>query len=152
VSGYAPRAPEDSVRPRRSMHASGRPSTAPLDVSMRSFASLFPQLAFVLASELRATGRADLARELDACTVKTVSFDSEANTGLVVLEPSQKLNSVERNVVGQKLGQVITFSRPRYASLQLDNFGRLIGVELVAPPPGLGSALRLTSNNRWRGP
>ena len=116
---------------------------------MQSFASVFPQLAFVLAAELRATGRADLARELEACIVKTVRFDSEANIGSVALEPPQKLNSVERNIVGQKLGQVITFSRPRYASLQLDNFGRLIGVELVAPPPRLGSALRLTSRNRW---
>jgi hypothetical protein len=48
---------------------------------MRSFAGLFPQLAFVLASELRATGRADLARELEACIVKTVRFDSEAKIG-----------------------------------------------------------------------
>ena len=84
--------------------------------------------------------------------MKTVRFDSEANVGSVALEPPQKLNSVERNIVGQKLGQVITFSRPRYASLQLDNFGRLIGVELVAPPSGLGSVLRLKSNNRLRGP
>ena len=119
---------------------------------MQSFASIFPQLAFVLTSELRASGRADLARELEACTVRTVSFDSEANVGSVVLEPAQKLTSVERNVIGQKLGQVIKFSRPRYASLQLDNFGRVIGIELVAPPPGLGSALHLTSNNRWRRP
>ena len=119
---------------------------------MRSFASHFPQLAFVLGAELRATGRADLARELEACIVKTVRFDSAANVGSVALEPPQKLNSIERNIVGQKLGQVIKFSRPRYASLQLDNFGRLIGVELVAPPPGLGSALRLKSNNRLRGP
>ena len=119
---------------------------------MQSFASLFPQLAFVLGAELRATGRADLARELEACIVKTVRFDSEANLGSVALEPPQKLNSIERNIVGQKLGQVIKFSRPRYASLQLDNFGRLIGVELVAPPPGLGSALRLKSNNRLGGP
>jgi hypothetical protein len=118
---------------------------------MLSLASLFPQLAFVLASELRATGRADLARELEACVVKAVSFDSAANTGSVALEPPQKLNSIERNIVGQKLGQLITFSRPRYASLQLDNFGRLIGVELAAPPPGLASALRRASNNRWRG-
>jgi hypothetical protein len=119
---------------------------------MQPFASVFPQLDFVLASELRATGRADLARELQACAVKAVSFDSEANTGSITLEPPQKLNAVERNVIGQKLGQVIAFSRPRYASLQLDNFERLIAVALVAPPLGLASAVLLTSNSRsWRG-
>ena len=119
---------------------------------MQPFASVFPQLAFVLATELRATGRADLARELESCTVRTVSFDSEANTGVVALEPRRELNSVERNVVGQKLGQVIPFARPRYASLQLDNFGRLIGVELVAAPPALSSVLRQIAANRWIGP
>ena len=119
---------------------------------MQSFASLFPPLAFALATELRATGRADIARELEACIVKTVSYDSAADRGSIALEPPQKLNAVERNIVGQKLGQVIRFSRPRYASLQLDNFGRLIGVELVAAPPALSSALRQIAANRWIGP
>jgi hypothetical protein len=119
---------------------------------MKTLGTAFPQLAFVLASELRITGRADLARELEACIVKTVRFDSQANTGSIALEPPQKLNSVERNVVGQKLGQVIAFSRPRYASLQLDNFGRVIGIELAAPPAGLASALTLAAANRSRAP
>ncbi|HEV3181400.1 MAG TPA: hypothetical protein VGY90_01170 [Steroidobacteraceae bacterium] len=153
MGGITPRALEDSVRARRLTRAFRRPlNFTVLDVSMQSFVSVFPQLAFVLASELRATGRADIARELEASTVKAVKFDSNVNVGSVVLEPPRKLNSVERNVIGQKLGQVIPFSRPHYASLQLDNFGRVIGVELVAPPPGLASALRLTSNNRWSGP
>lgn len=119
---------------------------------MNTFATAFPQLAFVLGAELRTTGRADLARELEACIVTTVRFDPAANVGSIALEPPQKLNSVERNVVGQKLGQVIAFSRPRYASLQLDNFGRVIGVELAAPPVGLASVLSLTAANRSRGP
>ena len=116
---------------------------------MRPFTSVFPQLAFVLAAELRASGRADLARELEASAVRDVSFDSETNTGTVALVPPRALNSVERNVIGQKLGQVIPFARPNYASLQLDNFGRLVAVELVAPPLALGSTLLVTSNN-WK--
>jgi len=119
---------------------------------MQPFSSVFPELAFVLAAELRASGRADLARELEASDVKAVSFDSNANAGVVDLKPPRELNSVERNVIGQKLGQVIPFSRPSYASLQLDNFGRVVAVALVAPPPDLGSTLLLTSSNRWRGP
>jgi len=119
---------------------------------MQSFSHVFPELAFVLASELRSTGRADLASELEACVIRDVSFDSEANAGLIALEPTRPLNSVERNVIGQKLGQVVSFRRPPYASLQLDNFGRVIGVELVSPPPDLGAALLLTSNNRSRVP
>lgn len=116
---------------------------------MPSFTSVFPQLAFVLAAELRASGRADLARELEASAVTDVSFDSEANAGLVALKPPRELNSVERNVIGQKLGQVIPFSRPNYASLQLDNFGRVVAVELLAPPLALGSTLLVMSRS-WR--
>ena len=110
---------------------------------MRSFAGALPELAFDLSLELRATGRADLARELEACTVKSVSYEPETDIGLVALEPSRQLNAVERNVIGQKLGQVIAFSDASYASLQLDNFGRVVAVELVAPPRNLRWILRV---------
>ena len=46
----------------------------PLDASMQqSFASLLPELASDLASELRATGRTDLAVELETATVRAVT-------------------------------------------------------------------------------
>ena len=127
-------------------------SSLPLEASMRSFAGALPELAFDLSLELRATGRSDLARELEACTVKSVSYDPETDVGLVALEPQRQLNAVERNVIGQKLGQVIPFSNAPYASLQLDNFGRVVAVELVAPPRNLRWTLRLASKYRWRGP
>ena len=118
---------------------------------MGSFVGAFPELAVDLALELHATGRADLARELQACTLRTVSYDPETDVGLIALEPQRALNAVERNVVGQKLGQVITFGT-RYASMRLDNFGRVVAVELQAPPRELRwKLMRLTSNNRPRG-
>lgn len=117
----------------------------------RSFAGALPELAFDLSLELRATGRADLARELEASTVRAISYEPETDIGRVALEPSRQLNAVERNVIGQKLGQVIAFSDAPYASLQLDNFGRVVAVELVAPPRNLRWILRVASNYRWRG-
>jgi hypothetical protein len=120
---------------------------------MGSFAGTFPELAFDLGSELRATGRVDLAGELEACTVKTVTYDPEADAGWVALEAQRQLNAVERNVIGQKLGQVIPFGAARYASLQLDNFGRVVAVELLAPPKELRwKLMRLTSGDRSRDP
>lgn len=119
---------------------------------MRSFAGAFAELAFDLSLELRGTGRADLARELEACTVKAVSYDPETDVGLVALEPQRQLNTVERNVIGQKLGQVIQFSDSPYATLQLDNFGRVVAVELLAPPSHLRWILRPASNYRWKRP
>jgi hypothetical protein len=116
---------------------------------MWSFADTFTELAFDLASELRATGRVDLARELEACAVKTISYDPESDTGLLALEPQRALTAVERNVIGQKLGQAIAFEGSRYASLQLDNFGRVVAVDLVAPPKDLRwKIMRLTSDTR----
>jgi len=117
---------------------------------MRSFAGAFTELALDLSLELRATGRADLARELEVCTVKAVSYDPETDVGLIALEPQRQLNSVERHVVGQKLGQIIAFSDTPYASLQLDNFGRIVAIELAAPPRNLRWILRPASNYRWK--
>lgn len=115
---------------------------------MQSFAGTFSELAFDLATELRATGRADLAREMEACTVKTVTYDPESDAGLIALEAERGLNAVERNVVGQKLGQVIPFAGARYATLRLDNFGRVIAVELARPPRDLRwKIMRLTSGH-----
>jgi hypothetical protein len=117
---------------------------------MPSFAGAFPELSFDLASELRATGRTDLARELEGSSVKSVSYDPETDAGLVALEAQRELNAVERNVVGQKLGQLIAFGAARYASLQLDNFGRVVAVELQAPPRELRwKLMRLAPSNRW---
>lgn len=116
---------------------------------MWSFAGAFPELAFDLAWELRATGRSDLARELEGSTVKGVSYDPETDAGLVALEAQRGLNAVERNVVGQKPGQVIEFGAARYASMQLDNFGRVVAVDLQAPPRELRWKLMRLTNGRW---
>jgi hypothetical protein len=116
---------------------------------MWSFAGAFPELAFDLAWELRATGRADLARELEGSTVKAVSYDPETDAGLVALAAQRKLNAVERNVVGQKPGQVIGFGDAGYASMQLDNFGRVVAVDLHAPPRELRWKLMRLTNSRW---
>ena len=130
----------------------GGASTSRLAAGMRSFAGAFAELAFDLSLELRATGRADLARELEVSTIKAVSYDAETDVGLIALEPQRQLNAVERNVIGQKLGQTIAFSGAPYASLQLDNFGRIVAVELVAPPRNLRWILRPASTYRWRRP
>ena len=120
---------------------------------MGSFAGSFPELAFDLGAELRATGRADLARELEACIVRSISYDPETDAGWVALEAERGLSTLERNVIGQKLGQAITFAGAGYATLQLDNFGRVVAVELSAPPKELRWKIqRLTSSERPRGP
>ena len=59
------------------------------------------------------------------------------------------LNAVERNVVGQKPGQVIEFGDAQYAHMQLDNFGRVVAVDLHSPPRELRWTLMRLTNSRW---
>jgi uncharacterized protein YuzE len=120
---------------------------------MHSFASLFPELASDLASELRATGRADLAVGLEAATVQAVTFDADADAGSIALELPRELNIVERNVIGEKIGKRDSPLGSHHAYLEIDNFGRVIGVEVLTPSPELRSALQwLASNHRRSGP
>ena len=119
----------------------------------QSFVSLLPELASDLASEFRATARTNLAVELETATVRAITFDADADAGYIALESPRELNVVERNVIGEKVGAGVSLSGSHRAYLEMDNFGRLIGVEVIAPSPELRSALQwLASNNRWRGP
>ena len=59
---------------------------------------------------------------------------------------------IERNVIGEKVGTGVPLSGSHSAYLEMDNFGRLIGVEVITPSPELRAALQwLASNNRWSG-
>ncbi len=120
---------------------------------MQSFSSLFPELASDLASELRATGRAELATGLEAATVRAVTFDTDADAGSIALELPRELDTVERDAMGARDGNGVPLSGSHHAYLELDKSGRVIGVEILTPSAELRSALQwLASNNRWSGP
>jgi hypothetical protein len=120
---------------------------------MQSFSSLFPQLASDLASELRATGRAELAVGLEAANVRAVTFDRDADAGSIALELPRELNTADRNAAGVEVGKGVPLSGLHHAYLEIDTFGRVIGVEVLTPSPELRSALQwLASGDRWSGP
>lgn len=115
---------------------------------MESFASLFPELATAMAAELRATAREDLALELETADVGEITFDQDAASGYIALQPLSE-PGVGHGTLDERPGRVVRFTASSYATLQLSNLGHVLGVAVVAPPPDLAVALRWhTSGNR----
>jgi hypothetical protein len=108
---------------------------------MNTFARHFPDLAAALLAELEASGRPELAEQLRTSLVRGVSFDADANAGTIALEAGRELNVVEMNIVGVRHGETIAVTSTYDARLDTDNFGRLMGVEILSPPPSLAAAL-----------
>ena len=104
-----------------------------LSVAMAALAASFPTLASELSRGLRAAGQALLAEQIDAARIARVTFDDAADAGYVYVQPSRDLNIVETNTVGVKHGETIEVETKYWTNIDTDNFGRLMGIEILAP-------------------
>lgn len=100
---------------------------------MSTLGTLFPSLALELSRGLRAAGHAPLADQVDAAAIARVTFDDSANAGYIYVLPSRELNVVEINIVGVGHGQTIEVETRYWTNIDTDNFGRLAGIEILAP-------------------
>jgi len=102
---------------------------------MAKLIDILPDLARELVASLRSVGNEEVADQIDSAVVRTVSFDAEANAGYVALEPSRQLNVVEANVIGVRLplGQTIPVETQFWTTIAMDNFGRVVGIEILSP-------------------
>jgi uncharacterized protein YuzE len=100
---------------------------------MSSLIESFPSLIAELSQQLRVAGRAPLAEQIDAATIARVTFDDAANAGYIYVQPSRELNIVETNVVGVRHGDTIEVKTRYWTNIDTDNFGRLVGIEILAP-------------------
>ena len=100
---------------------------------MAKLTETFPELAKELGDGLRLMGRTDLADQVGSAEVKDVSFDSDVSAGNVYLEPSQGLNVVEANVIGSRYRTSISVDTPFGTVVDLDNYGRVTSIEVLAP-------------------
>lgn len=82
---------------------------------------------------MRLGGRASLADQIDAATVARVTFDESASAGYIYVRPSRELNVVETNVMGVRHGETVEVATPYWTNIDTDNFGRLVGIEILAP-------------------
>lgn len=104
-----------------------------LAVRMPSLSQSFPSLAAELSRQLRLGGRAPLADQIDAASIARVTFDDLANAGYIYVHPSRELNVVETNVMGLRHGETIEVETRYWTNIDTDNFGRLVGIEILAP-------------------
>ncbi|NOS77319.1 MAG: DUF2283 domain-containing protein [Nitrospira sp.] len=100
---------------------------------MSSLIKSFPSLAAELSRQLRLTGRAPLANQIDSAAVARVTFDGDANAGYIYVHPSRELNVVETNIMGVRHGETLEIETPYWTNIDTDNLGRLVGIEILAP-------------------
>jgi uncharacterized protein YuzE len=100
---------------------------------------LFPDLVSQLEAALGATR--DFVDQIRKARVVRVTFDPDANAGYIYVRSGRELNAVERNVIGVKHGHTMEVPGERWMNIDLDNFERLMGIELLAVSPDQGRRL-----------
>lgn len=53
--------------------------------------------------------------------------------GYIYVQPSRELNAVETNIMGVRHGETLEVLTPYWTNIDTDNFGRLVGIEILAP-------------------
>ncbi len=102
-------------------------------VTMHTLIESFPSLAAELSRQLRLAGRAQLADQIDVAAIARVTFDDSASAGYIYVQPLRELNVVEMNIVGVRHGETLKVETPYWTNIDIDNFGRLAGIEVLAP-------------------
>jgi hypothetical protein len=100
---------------------------------MSSLIESFPLLAAKLSQQLRSVGRAPLADQIDRAVITSVTFDETVNAGYIYLQPSRDLNFVEANIIRVRYGSMIEVETPYWTNIDIDNFERLMGIEILTP-------------------
>jgi|ERR1051325_2085942 uncharacterized protein YuzE len=101
---------------------------------MATLSETFPSLARELSHALLATDQTSLAEQLDSAAIDRVTFDPSANAGYIYLHLARELNIVEKNqVFASRVRESQEVETQYYTVIDIDNFGRIIGVEVLNP-------------------
>jgi uncharacterized protein YuzE len=107
---------------------------------MEKLNSAFPDLLSDLTLALSA--RPELIAQLNEASVVRVSFDEEADAGYIHVQAGRALNAVEQRIIGAKHAKTLPLDGREWANLDLDNFGRVTGIEILTPPADVGALMR----------
>jgi len=102
----------------------------------------FPSLSADLIDGLNQLTRLDLVKQLEEAIVIDVTFDNSADAGYISLKAGRKLNVVEQNIIRSHHGATLSVPCQHCAMLDIDNFGRVTGIEVLGPPAALKADLR----------
>ena len=108
---------------------------------MSNLASTFPALVDSIAVELDSCGRPALAGQLRRSAVLNVSYDGDVGTGYITLEPWQQTDVTDREILGVRYARGTGLRASYQAYLDIDSLDRVMGIELLYPPPELIGAL-----------
>src|SRR4051812_27551910 len=97
----------------------------------QAFPEAFPAFNDELVLALRDVGHSGVAEQFAVVSVNRVTQNKAGTAGYIYVSESRPLNAVERNVIGVKHGRSIRLSLPGMIVVDLDNFGRVRGVELL---------------------
>ena len=83
----------------------------------------------------------DILDQVRTVRLVRVTFDPDANAGYVYVRSGRELNAVERNIIGVKHGRTVEAPGDVWMNVDLDNFDRLMGIEILSASPGLWALL-----------
>ena len=93
---------------------------------MVMLAEAFPALVEQLTKSLRADGHQNLEDQVQSAIASRITFDNAANADL---------NVVETNLIGARITSSFEVKTSFWTVLDIDNFDRLVGIEILDPGP-----------------
>ena len=73
----------------------------------------------------------DFVKQIRSARVARVTFDPDADAGYIYVHSGRELNAVERNVIGVKHAHTMEVPGDVWIYIDLDNFERLMGIEIL---------------------
>ena len=97
----------------------------------RPIAEVLPDLVQTVVSALVAAGRPELAEQLTKVSLRSASYDDSVDAGYLYVTQSRPLNIGEQNTIRVCHGECVTLDSPGTVLIDVDNVGRLMGIELL---------------------
>jgi uncharacterized protein YuzE len=91
-----------------------------------------PELIQVVLSALITIGRSELAEQLAKVSIRSATYDATVDAGYIYLTESRPLNICEQNTINVRHRECVSLdSLPGMVVIDVDNLGRLMGIELL---------------------
>jgi len=102
---------------------------------MRRLKESLPEFYQEIVDSLSDIGRIEIAEQMDTLTLERFTNDESVGAMYLYAGEQRELNQVEQNVIGAKHGECVSLGElAGMVVIDLDNFGRVMGVEVIDRP------------------
>jgi CRP-like cAMP-binding protein len=108
---------------------------------MENLIDVFPGLTSTLINGLSASTQREFIAQLQSALVRAVIFDPETDTCSIALEAEQFPPGVRRTSGRARHARRIPVECQYWANLDADPLGRILGIDILRPPPPLKEEL-----------